>query len=609
MCGILGAIHRNHPLPREAMLSALAHMAHRGPDAQGIYERQGTFLGHRRLSIIDLDPRANQPMRAGSLVITFNGEIYNYRSVRDDLEKVGLTFTTESDTEVVAAAFRYEGLHCLERFEGMFAFAIWDEATHILTLARDRFGEKPLAYYHDGDRFYFSSEIQSLAEAVGKDHLEIDAQSVRNYFQLSYIPAPYTPYHNMHQLLPGCWLQLDTTAWALTKGTYYTLTPAARSITKQHAVEELRTRLTESVRLRLAAADVPVATFLSGGIDSSIITALAAGLSPHGVRAYSIAFPEDPSFDESPYARMVAERYPNIRHTVIDATERALLDFTERTLCLLGEPYADASIIPTAFLCSHVEEKVILGGDGADECFAGYGVYAAMRTSARIPRWAKHLLRHLPMPSNPSAINHPLLRAFALFQHHLGASAMDEYFSWRSYGSPEALASLGLETGHPLHAETPPTALHSLSDLLAWDIRYNLPNDMLKKIDLASMQHSIEVRAPFLDRGLVEFALSLPEDFLIHGRERKHILRESFRDLLPDPILTRRKQGFLMPIRRWFKTGILRQQLADLLHTHCPLDKNAINRFLNEHCAGTHDHSALLWSCYVFLKWHNRSHA
>ncbi len=607
MCGIIGGAHRHTRLAHERISNALSSLRHRGPDAEGIYEHDNLFLGHRRLSIIDLDLRANQPMRVGPLVISFNGEIYNYRQVRADLQKLGFSFTTESDTEVIAVAFQHEGLRCLERFEGMFAFAIWNETTRVLSLARDRFGEKPLLYYYDNERFYFASEMQALECLIGRNNLTVDDDAIRLYFQFTYIPAPRTPYRNMQQLLPGSWLELDTKNWNLGTGTYYALKPQPSSISKKKAIAELRTRLTDSVKLRLAAADVPVATFLSGGIDSSIITALAAQYSPGGVRAYSIGFPEDHGFDEAPYARMVAARYPQIRHTVIDTTENTLLDFIEKTISRLAEPYADASIIPTAFLCSKVEEKVILGGDGADEIFAGYGVYAAMRASQRIPSPLKSLLRAIPAPGNPAAIRNPKLRALALFRSHLGTTELDEYLSWRSYCSAADLKALSLKGNDIANVLLGNPNLSSLSDLLAFDIQWNLPNDMLKKVDLASMQHSIELRAPFLDRGLVEFALSLPEDFLIHGKERKHILRETFRDLVPEPILTRRKQGFLMPIRRWFKDGTLRQQLIDMLDNRCPLDKVAVNRFLSEHRAGTHDHSALLWSCYVFLKWSYRS--
>lgn len=606
MCGILGGIDRSRSIVRSTIAQALAVMSHRGPDAEAIYEDAPAFLGHRRLSIIDLDSRANQPMRVGSQVISYNGEIYNFRAVRRDLERKGLTFHTESDTEVIASAFRHEGVRCLDRFEGMFAFAIWDEKTHIMTLVRDRFGEKPLLYFQDRDRFLFASEIPPLENLIGRDRLEIDQDAIGLYFQFSFIPSPCAPYRGMRQLEPGTWLQFDTTSWSACSKKYYHLQPRPRAISMENAVAELRQRLTDSVKLRLSAADVPVATFLSGGVDSSIISALAADSLAHGVSAYSIGFSEDPGFDESPYARMVAQRYPEIRHTVVDATESKLLDFTDKTLSALGEPYADSSIIPTAFLCAHVEEKVILGGDAADELFAGYGVYAAMRTSARIPRWLKRIAFALPTVRNPHAISNPQLRGAALIHSHMGATPLDEYLSWRRYVSPEQLSELGIPSAGDPCAAIGEHRLDTLSDLLALDISFNLPNDMLKKVDLASMQHSLEVRLPYLDRHLAEFALSLPEDFLIGDGERKRVLRAAFRDRLPEPIFTRRKQGFLLPIRRWFKSGQMREELLALAEQNEMLNFAVLQRSVLEHEKGQYDHSVLLWTCYVFLKWYGR---
>lgn len=606
MCGIVGGIDLSGSVGHGLISKALARMKHRGPDAEGIYENAPAFLGHRRLSIIDLDARANQPLRVDHLVISFNGEIYNYRSVRQDLELTGIVFSTQSDTEVVIRAFQYEGLACLQRFEGMFAFAIWDEQKKSLIIARDRFGEKPLIYYHDGDYFFFASEIPALETLVGRDRLNVDPEAIRLYFQFSYIPVPYAPYRHMHQLEPGCWLEFDATLRSIRTGKYYTLKPQPQNIRKQDCIAELRQRLTDSIALRLSASDVPVATFLSGGIDSSIISALTAKHATSNVSAYSIGFPDDKDFDESSYARMVAAAYPQLRHKVIDVTENTLMNFVESTLSKLGEPFADSSIIPTAFLCSHVDEKVILGGDGADELFAGYGVYAAMRTSAKLPDFLKKAALAFPAFGNPHAIQNPKLRAVALFRCHMAANPLDEYLSWRNYAATSELKLLGIDIGDSARKAVRNLPLDSLSDLLALDIGFNLPNDMLKKVDLASMQHAVEVRLPYLDKGLVEFALSLPENLLINHGIRKYILREAFSDLLPESIMKRRKQGFLLPVRKWFKNGMLRDQLYNLANETTTLDKSALKKLLYEHEISTHDHSVLLWSCYVFLRWSSR---
>jgi asparagine synthase (glutamine-hydrolysing) len=612
VCGLLGGVWRNDEAVDAALARrALALIAHRGPDAEGLEIDNGVFLGHRRLSIIDLDPRANQPMRSGALSMVYNGEIYNFCERRAALERRGVVFKTSSDTEVVLQAFALDGIACLESFEGMFALAIWDVRSRKLTLARDRFGEKPMNYFSDPARFLFGSEIPPIQLLAGGDNaLQVDEAALPLYFRFSYLPAPIGPFVGMRQLEPGTSLELDCASWQFAISRYYGLGERLQrsvlpksSLSFDDAKTEIRNRMTNSVNDRMMASDVPVATFLSGGLDSSVIASLASRNGATNVAAYSIGFPNDPEFDESPYARLVARRYPNLDHRVIDVTEDALVGFTEKTLALLGEPYGDASIVPTAFLCSHVEEKVILGGDGADEIFGGYGTYPAMLLSSRIPRWLKSVMIRVPASDNPSAIHSPVLRAAALFHKHLKVSPIDEYLSWRSYATDDQLRGLGLspdlEHALPLQRRD----IRSLQDLLVTDIEFNLPADMLKKVDLASMQHSLEVRLPYLDSGLVEFALSLPAPFLIANGRRKHILREAFRELLPGEILTRRKQGFLLPIRKWMKAGRMREELLALSLRQTTLDSKAIERLADRHRDGKEDLSALLWYCYVYFKW------
>ncbi|BBO04181.1 MULTISPECIES: asparagine synthase (glutamine-hydrolyzing) [Bradyrhizobium] len=608
MCGLVGGIWRDgRLLTADAVAAALRSLAHRGPDAAGDYLDAGVFLGHRRLSIIDLDARSTQPMHTGALSIVFNGEIYNYRELRAALQVRGCVFRTQSDTEVLLAAFALDGLDALRTFEGMFSFAIWDREARRLTLARDRYGEKPLVYLEDRQRLLFASEIPAV-DILAENNLEVDRSNLPSFFRFSYLPIPMTPYRDMKQLRPGHWLQLDVDDWAIREGRYYRLPDRAQkvgSVSFDDAKQALRQRLVTSVGQRLAASDVPIATFLSGGLDSSIVSSIAAKVSGRRIAAYSIGFPNDPPFDESPYARMLAARYPRIDHHVIDVTEDGLMDFTNKTLALLGEPYADASIIPTAFLCSHVKEKVILGGDGADELFGGYGVYSAMMMSARIPRWAKRLAQILPIHRNPASLENPILRAVAFFRMHLRPTGAEEYLSWRSYASPQQIESLGFDVGlaEEPQADLLAADLRDLHDILRTDIEFNLPGDMLKKVDLASMQHSLEVRLPFLDSGLVEFALSLPSEFLIKRGVRKYILREAFKDDLPTDILTRGKKGFLLPIRKWMKSGKMREELLELARRQTVLDWRSIQSFADEHRSGIVDHSPLLWASYVLLKW------
>jgi asparagine synthase (glutamine-hydrolysing) len=613
MCGLVGGVWRQpHSLTPSVAAAALGALAHRGPDAEDQHHEPGVFLGHRRLSIIDLDPRSTQPMHAGPLSIVFNGEIYNYRALRDGLVRRGVTFRTESDTEVLLASFALDGLDSLPRLEGMFSVAIWDRDRRRLTLARDRYGEKPMVYYADADALLFASENPPI-EILAGDRLEVDRSVLPWLFRFSYLPVPASPFRGMRQLPPAHWLQFDLDRWEMREGCYYQLpgpsvTRPQAGISFDDAKTELRRRLTASVQQRLAASDVPIATFLSGGLDSSIISGIAAQCCGGGIAAYSVGFPEDPAFDESPFARSLAARYPQIEHHVIEVTEEKLAGFTDRTLAMLGEPYADASLIPTAYLCSQVNEKVILGGDGADEVFGGYGVYSAMLMSARIPGWIKTLAQLAPMHGNPAAIGNGLLRAAAFFRMHLRPTSAAEYLSWRSYATPEQIERLGFtrSEAEALPDDFAGLDLATLRDILMMDIRFNLSADMLKKVDLASMQHSLEVRLPFLDSELVAFALGLPPSFLISGGTRKHILREAFCDRLPEDILGRGKKGFLLPVRKWMKAGRMRDELLDLARGQSFLDPAAVEQFASEHRAGQVDQSTLLWACYVLLKWRRR---
>lgn len=608
MCGVLGGVYWGRDVPaRGAIDAALALLAHRGPDASGVLTGNGFFLAHRRLAILDLDRRSDQPMSRHGVHISFNGEIYNYKKIRRRLEAKGFGFTTTSDTEVVLAAYLDRGLECLEEFEGMFALAIVDEPRRALVLARDKFGEKPLYYFSDDRGLLFASEVRPLAHLLGQSNLQIDRQAMGLYFLFSYIPAPYAPYRQMCQLQPGHWARMEMDQGRLTTSRYYDLKKRVRErqTSFAEAARALKRQLTESVKQRLAASDVPVAVFLSGGIDSSAITAIAATVAPDTVRAYSVSFPQDTDYDESTYAVEVAVRYPNIRHTVVPVVEGDLADFTQRTLSRLGEPYADASLVPAAYLSAQVEEKVALGGDGADELLAGYGVYASLRASSRIPAWAKRLLMLLPAHRHPHAIGNSRLRAAALFHGHLARSPADEYLSWRHYASTDLLLALGLDM--TALADVKKMLLDfradNLRDIQITDIEFNLPNDMLKKLDLASMFHSLEVRLPYLDSGFAEFALSLPASYHMQGLERKRLLRAALQDSLPASVLTRPKKGFLLPIRKWFAEGRIKEELAALIGEQTLFDRAVLKKTAQRHSDGTEDNSVFLWELYVYLKW------
>lgn len=608
MCGILGAAGRPADLlADESLVDALDLLRHRGPDAGAVWRSRGVALGHRRLAIIDLAARAEQPMHRAGLALAFNGEIYNFRSLRQQLEGMGHGFVTTSDTEVLAAAWQQWGRGCLERLEGMFAVAVWDGPAGTLTLARDRFGEKPLFWVPQAGGLLFASEPPPLVRMIGAEW-EIDPPALGLYFSYSYVPATWGIFKGLRQLMPGSWLHLAADG-RIEEVRFYSVRKA-RAATRvptryEDAIPELRRRLTDAVQVRLETADVPVATLLSGGLDSSIVTTLAAKVSRRPLTAYTLGFPNDPEFDESGYARAVAARLPGIRHRIVEATEEKILDFADAVFGRLGEPFADASLLPTAFVCAEIEEKVALGGDAADELFGGYGVYPAIVRGAALPAFVRRLLLALPRHPNPHALRHPRLRAAALFHRHLRSDPLSSYLSWREYAAPATLKTLGLDLSAKSDIADQIGAVRSgtLRDLQEVDLEFNLPNDMLKKVDYAAMYHSLEVRLPFLDSELVHWVLQLPASFRINGGERKRILRDAFAPVLPPEILTRRKMGFLLPIRRWFRTGRLREQFGGLVARQTRFDVATIGRLLDQHSKGAADHSVLLWALYVYLRW------
>lgn len=600
-------------LDDRAFIDALDLIRHRGPDGGAIWhDDEGARLGHRRLAIVDLAKRADQPMLVGDLALVFNGEIYNYRALRTELQAAGHSFETTSDTEVLLHAWMQWGRECLARLEGMFAFAMWDRRARRLTLARDRYGEKPLFIHRRANGLTFASEMQPLIR-LANGALTEDSAAIGLFFLYSYIPAPYSAFEDVAQLEPGCWLEWSA-AGGILQGRYYdvhtavALAAQASQPDYKTAVFQLRERLTDAVRLRVETADVPVATLLSGGIDSSITTMLAARATSQSLAAYSLGFPEDPDFDETVYARAVAETLPNVRHHVVEATEGRVLDFASQVLDRLGEPFADASILPTSLLCSQINEKVALGGDAADELFAGYGVYPAILRGASLPAPLRSLLRLIPPHNNPPSLKQPTLRAAALFHRHLRDDPLDAYLSWRTYAKPATLAELGIDcsANDAVRKHMGSKFTSSLRDVQAMDVAFNLPNDMLKKVDYAAMIHGLEVRSPFLDSQLVHWALALPDSYRLSGGVRKRILRDAFADMLPQRVMTRGKMGFLLPIRQWFRNGQLRSELEALLDGQTRFDRVSARKLIADHAAGGADHSVLLWSLYVYLRWRNR---
>lgn len=544
MCGIIGLVGKNlDNLPLGTEKGMLEALHQRGPDDQGSLRDQSTILGQTRLSIIDLG-NGHQPMRDNQFpfTITFNGEIYNYRSLRRELESKGHHFSTESDTEVILKAYREYGEACPSYLEGMFAFAIWDEQKQQLFCARDRFGEKPFYYAQEGTLFIFASEIKALL-ASGLVHPELDQTAIDNYLTLLYIPPWRTLYRNIRPLPPAHAATFKDGVWRET--CYWKLRKHALRISRSDAAQEIRRLLTTSVRDRLLAADVEVGTFLSGGIDSSIVSALAAQATDRKIKTFSAGF-ED-LINELPYARTVAGKIGSTHH---EAQINADLVETYREVTrYFDEPFADSSNIPTSLIAAFARPhiKTILSGDGGDELFWGYGHY---RRHYHLPKFQKIALF---LSSNP----------FQSYKHYLQVWTLEERSRlWKDTHSIEADPAERVDVSE---GETP------LEKINLVDLSMALPGDMLTKVDRASMMHSLEVRAPFLDHHLAEFAFNLPAEYKTDRHRGKLILAEAFSDLLPPEVFTRKKQGFGAPIGQWLQKPAFRLLVNETLTERCYL--------------------------------------
>lgn len=575
MCGISGLlIHREGAIgePGGTVRDMTAALSHRGPDGDGFLEDGPVFLGHRRLSIIDIAGGAQPMTGASGAVVTFNGEIYNYREVREALEAHGRRFRTESDTEVLLQAFEEWGEDCVDHFNGMFAFAIWVPQRRALFLARDRMGEKPL-YYMDAPGFFaFASELKGLlAVREIQRSLETDVRAVSDFLSLGYVLQPKSIYRGIRQLPPGhCgWAKLGDSVFA--SRAYWSLAEAFRD-DKANPGENLRddflTLFEDSVRLRLRA-DVPTATFLSGGVDSAAVLDATARVADEPPTAVTMGFAEE-SFDESTPARATATRV-GAGITRLDAGAEP--PDAERLLGMFDEPFADTSIIPMATLtrAARRTHKVALSGDGADELLAGYPTYGAdryYRSYRRVPGFAQHIARWLAdrtlKPSYRKVSFDYKVRQF-LASH--GMSPERAHYWWRVVFpdrdkarllSGDAKAALGdydpFDAFAAAFDRVPDAGF--LDRCLYVDSVTWLPSDILVKVDRTSMAHGLEVRAPFLDHRLVEFCARLPEDLKMRGARQKVMLRDAFRGRLPDDVLDGKKRGFNAPTTAYRRTHV-----------------------------------------------------
>jgi asparagine synthase (glutamine-hydrolysing) len=622
MCGISGKLYFDEK--RTVASGDLRRMSsmleHRGPDGEGIWTGDNVGLAHRRLAIIDLSPEAGQPMcnEDGTVWITFNGEIYNFQELRVDLQARGHVFRTNSDTEAIIHAYEQYGRECLDRLRGMFAFAIWDRRCKTLFLARDRVGKKPIFYYLDGQQFLFASEIKGiLADRSVK--IESNATAIDHYLAMGYVPSPLSAFRGMQKLPAAHWLEIKNGRIEI--GRYWRLRYVPkRKISLPEATAELQSQLADAVRLRLMS-DVPLGAFLSGGVDSSAIVAYMARAMDTPVRTFSVGFEEE-SFDERPFARMVAERY-GTNHTEL-VVKAPVADILPRVVWQYDEPFADPSAVPSYAIAQLTRRyvTVVLNGDGGDESFAGYNRYLIDRLFRRVDLLPSQIRRGFAaaMMSLPgTSQGHGFLRKLAKVAELIALEPERRYARWFGQFTPSERQSLYTEEFKcavngsiaedlfvDIFAES--KTANGVDADLSTDVNLYLPDDLLVKMDRASMAHSLEARSPLLDHVFMEFVATLPPEMKLSGNQTKHIFKQSLRGALPDVILDRPKMGFGAPISSWFRNE-LREMAEDLLLSARTRQRGyfrakVVEGLWVEHISKELDHSETLWTLLVLELWH-----
>jgi asparagine synthase (glutamine-hydrolysing) len=621
MCGIVGIFDTRGAREIDPALVKRMNETqhHRGPDEGDVYTEPGVGFGHRRLSVIDI-ASGQQPMfnATGDVGVVFNGEIYNFPELTEELQKLGYVFRTKSDTETIVHAWEAWGEDCVHHLRGMFAIAVWDRNKQTMFMARDRMGVKPFFYavLPDG-MFIFGSELKSLRAHPGLPR-EIDPRAVEDYFAYGYVPEPKTIYKSAFKLSPGFCLTVKIGEPIPAPRQFWDVPFKLHgAMTQKEAEEELIVRLREAVKIRLKA-EVPLGAFLSGGVDSSAIVAMMAGLMKEPVNTCSIAF-NDKAFDESAYAEQVARQYQTEHHTeTVDTDDYALLD----TLAdLYDEPYADSSAIPTYRVCQLARKRVTvaLSGDGGDENLAGYRRYryamAEDSVRSRLPTGLRKLVFGPLGKYYPKADWAPrMFRAKTTFEalardlvegYFHGVSIMsdgmrDRLFSDKFRTQLQGYRAIEVMRGHAANSPTD----DPLSMIQYLDMKTYLPGDILTKVDRASMAHALEVRVPLLDHKLVEWISGLPPEMKLQGSEGKYIFKKSLESYLPNDILYRKKMGFAVPLAAWFRGPLKERVHSALLGPNLAetgiFNHSFLAEMVEQHESGRRDYSAPIWTLLMF---------
>ncbi|MCC2547932.1 asparagine synthase (glutamine-hydrolyzing) [Hymenobacter sp. BT175] len=628
MCGITGVFAFT-----DAGRASLANLhsstdaiVSRGPDSQGHFVYDHCGLGFRRLAILDLTADGNQPMtdESGRYTIVFNGEIFNFKELRQRLIKKGHRFHSQTDTEVILHLYIAEGRGFLKKLNGFFGLAIYDKEEDSLFIARDRMGEKPLLVYRDEDKLFFASEMKSLL-ALGVPR-KLDYAALSHYLQLNYIPGPATIFKGVKKLLPGHYLYVK--GGKVVRKRWYKIPYDPKKTAKNKLTyEEQQKKLVElldDATARRLVADVPLGAFLSGGIDSSVIVALASRHTDH-LNTFSIGYRDEPFFDETKYAKLVAERYKT-NHTVFSLTNQDLYDHIFDVLDYIDEPFADSSALAVYILSKRTREKVTvaLSGDGADEMFAGYnkhmGEFQVRRGGFKAEAVTGLNLLWDVLPKSRNSFIGNKVRQFQRFSRGMLSGPKDRYWDWASFVSEkDARRLLSADSRRKIGKKAAEKRrkdvlanLHAdgdLNEVLLTDMNLVLPYDMLTKVDLMSMANSLEVRPPFLDPNVVNFAFSIPVESKIDANMKKKIVQDAFRPMLPEELYKRPKHGFEVPLLKWFRNELRPLITDDLLsdgfiEAQGIFDVEAIRALKTQLFSNNPgDIHARIWALIVFQHW------
>lgn len=622
MCGIAGFTQFSHVFGDQKTLDIMGQaIRHRGPDAGGTYLEEHIGLSHRRLSIIDLSESGNQPLISHDqqYVIVFNGEIYNFLKLREKLKGQGYPFKTHTDTEVILALYEKMGTDCLKEINGMFAFALWDKAAQSLFIARDRIGKKPLYYYPTDNDVVFASELKAMLtlDAIPR---EIRLDALYDFFAYQYVPDPKTIFKNIFKLEPGHYLTIS--ADGIKKQQYWDISFKHQSQQSEKELKRDLQKLINDCTTSRMISDVPLGAFLSGGVDSSGIVATMAKNSETPVTTCSIGF-DTKQFNETEFALMVAEQYHTTHNEL--TVHQNVKDNLEHIVSFFDEPFADPSLVPTFFVSQLARQKVTvaIAGDGGDEVFAGYEKYSIDNIENKIRNMFPAVIRKTvfpPLTKLAAKFNCRLCKKAATLLNTLSLNPdMGFYLSnaqitdtiWDNIVTSKTRAALA-----DYHPSTITTNFYQKSDgpdhlskILYTDMKTYLPGDILVKVDRMSMANSLEVRAPILDYSLIEYAASIPSAFKFKQGEKKYILKEAFKQDLPDDILYRKKMGFSVPLAKWLRT-----ELKELAEKVIFSSKGGLSDYFNmqyiqdlwdQHQIESKDHSAVIWSILMFQMWWN----